>query len=188
MRPLGGHGWYWMLLCWLRWRWRWGSGGGNGWVNGRLTPPSPTVCLGKLCWRRGRRPRMGCGAETAPAGFGLFGRFSFCRSINLIRGVRHRPGRVSDCSRNGTANTNHPSPPFLFALSLVELLKSIVAADGGLMKLGAGDSVSSSPAYGLCVLLRPCFYQKCPIRPGERSGASTAGGCRVRPDPVYRIE
>ena len=29
LRPLGGPGWHWMLLCWLRWRWRWG-GGGNG--------------------------------------------------------------------------------------------------------------------------------------------------------------
>ena len=44
LRPLGGHGWRWVLMCWLRWRWRWGSGDGNGWVNGRLASPPPT-CL-----------------------------------------------------------------------------------------------------------------------------------------------
>ena len=101
---------------------------------------------------------MGREPESSPAGFGILCRFPFCRPIiifkmlvRVIRGVRHRPGRVSDCSGNGAANTNHPSPFFPFALSLVEeLLKSIVAADGGLMHLSAGDS-----ACFQCSGLRP---------------------------------
>ena len=73
--------------------------------------------------------------------------------VRAMHGVRHRPGWISDCSRDGAANTDTPSPPSHFALSLVnELLESIVA-DGRLINSGAAPGcVSCSPAYCLQAL------------------------------------
>lgn len=128
---------------------------------------------------------MGRGAEAAgrrDSDFLVALRFAFSFRFPLpflhffadLRGSSRRARKFNACASQFNPPPFYPYP-FPFALSLVdELLKSIVAADGGLTNFGGGDSVCSSPAYGLCVLLRPCFYQKCLVRPGERSDAPMA--------------